>query len=63
MERPHRIEVVQYAPEALHTLRLYFGGRVEERVVNGPNAVIPTSTNDARAWLADELDVRDDDYD
>lgn len=63
MDRPDRVEVARYEPAPLHVLRLFYETEVEISVVHGPNAAHASTLDDAKQWLAEELQLSDADFD
>jgi hypothetical protein len=62
MPRPDAVTVLQYQPAHLHVFRFTYPHSFSEEVVFGENSTVETTLDDARAWLADELDLGPDDW-
>lgn len=68
LPRPDRVEVIRYAPEPLYFLRFHYADRLEvQRLLQAPHPkgglTVETTLDHARAWVAAELDVAENEWD
>jgi len=58
MQQPDRIEIVQYAPDPVHIVRIHCGTRSIEHVLYAPPLAAPATTIDhAFSWVAERFGV------
>ncbi len=63
MEKPHKIEVVQYSPEPLHFLRFHYDDRTENHdLLFNRDFTHVTTIDDAKQWLNEEFGFEEKDW-
>jgi hypothetical protein len=60
IEKPDRIDVMQYQPEALHFLRFHYGERIIDRTLLSDTR--DTTLEEAKLWVREEFQVQEDEW-
>lgn len=63
MQKPDAVSIIQYSAEPLHFLQFQYGNRLEndDLLMKGDGSYT-TTTDDAKAWVRDELHVEFDEW-
>lgn len=63
MEKPKRVDIVQYAPEPLHFLRFHYTTKIVDNwILMTSVSSYDTTIYDAKRWCRDELQIKRDEW-
>jgi hypothetical protein len=63
LERPDRIDILQYRPEPLYFLRLYYGHRCENtQILQTSNGSAATNQALALEWVSEEFGIKPEEF-